>query len=296
MNYITLKRLLSSVILACMFVVPTARADVCGCDVTKNVRAVYDSMLKDVDVIAAKARHAPWGLPRVEHENAAARVLVQRYWITGYDPELRMPTWTLHRLERDDFLLSRPRTECFRSDPRLDVESGSAMCRTYRGSGMDRGHMVPSADMTRSEPAMVNTYVLSNMAPQYPRFNRQLWRALEIKVRHMVKKYGTIYVMTGAIFDRDGDGVRDADADALRATPSSGTLTAAIATHFYKVVVVPTGDGVIVQAWLLKHANGWDGDIDDALRAGETTIDVIEAVSGLDINPFLGAGAETAAR
>lgn len=278
-----------------LFAAP-AMADVCKCDVSADARALYDAKLKTVDMIAAKARHAPWGLPQIKHEHAAVEMLVQSYWITGYDPELRMPTWTLHRLEREDLARNRSRIECFRTDPRLKVETGAAVCKTFRGSGLDRGHMVPSADMTRSERAMINTYVLSNMAPQHPQFNRQLWRALEARVRSLAEHYGTIYVMTGAVFDQDGDGVRDADSDAERAQPSSGDIKAAIATHFYKIVVAPIGNGVTVHAWLLKHENGWDGSIKDALQAGKTKIEVIEAITGLDIHPFLGAGAETAAR
>ena len=43
---------------------------------------------------------------------------------------------------------------------------------------------------------------------QHDRFNRGIWARLEGYVRDWAEKKGTIYVITGAVFDRDGDGAR----------------------------------------------------------------------------------------
>ena len=79
-------------------------------------------------------------------------------------------------------------------------------CGDYEEPTFDRGHMVPNADMVRSEAAMINTYMFSNMVPQHGRFNRQIWSRLERHVRDWAMTRENIYVVTGAIFDRDGNG------------------------------------------------------------------------------------------
>ena len=68
--------------------------------------------------------------------------------------------------------------------------------------------------MNRSESAMINTFMFTNMAPQIGvGFNRGLWRHFESRVRKWARDHREVYVITGSIFDRDGDGVRDDDAD-----------------------------------------------------------------------------------
>ena len=76
--------------------------------------------------------------------------------------------------------------------------------------------MVPNADMVRSEVAMINTYMFSNMCPHNDKFNRGIWSKLESRVRKWAKKKGQIYVIAGAVFNRDRDQQRDDDDDADR--------------------------------------------------------------------------------
>jgi len=46
---------------------------------------------------------------------------------------------------------------------------------------------------------MLNTYMMSNMAPQHCAFNRGTWLILEELVRHWAEEKKTIYVITGAV-------------------------------------------------------------------------------------------------
>ena len=84
-----------------------------------------------------------------------------------------------YRLRDSDIDEPQERTECFRRDVRIEEDDDAAFCTDYEEPTFDRGHMVPNADMTRSESAMINTYVFSNMAPQHDRFNRIIWQRLE---------------------------------------------------------------------------------------------------------------------
>jgi endonuclease G len=263
--------------------------ETCGCDVAPARVRAYDAALFTADPGAAAARHAPYGVA----VDPAGRfvLLAQAHWLTGYDPRRRLPMWVAYRLTAGDVAAKRTRTGCFRPDPRLSTATGGTRCASYLGDGMDRGHMVASADMTRSERAMVNTYVFSNIAHQYPAFNRSLWRDLEIRVRAMARLRGEIHVMTGAVFDHDRDGLPDAPAAAPYPVTKTGPSDAARASHFYKIVFVP-GRGTAppqISAWLLVHENIRTRRAASTrmLRGARVPLDVIEKMTGLDIAPVL---------
>ena len=109
-------------------------------------------------------------------------ILVNKHYVVGYHTELRVPFWAAHRLTKAQASQERTRKNCFRRDPRLNFDVTS-ICSDYVEPVFDRGHLVPRADMNRSEQAMINTFVFSNMAPQHAKFNQNLWAALENRVR-----------------------------------------------------------------------------------------------------------------
>jgi len=264
--------------------------ETCGCDVSPETVRAYDATLIDADAASASRRHAPFGAPVVRADQQRIVELAQAHWLTGYDPVRRMPLWVAYRLTAVDVAARRTRTQCFRPDPRVSVAEGGTRCASYKNDGMDRGHMVPSADMRRSERAMVNTYVFSNIAHQYPGFNRTLWRDLENRVRAMARLRGTVYVLSGAVFDHDADGRPDAPATAPHPA-KSGRPAAAVASHFYKVAIVP-GAGTEppeIAAWLLGHENikTTRAQSRRMLAAARVPLAVIETMSGLDIAPLL---------
>ena len=77
------------------------------------------------------------------------------------------------------------------------VQGARATLKDYRGSGYDRGHMVPNADMP-TKAAQHDSFSLANMVPQTPQNNQQVWRELEEGVRALVtKQKQDLYVITG---------------------------------------------------------------------------------------------------
>ena len=105
--------------------------------------------------------------------------------------------------------------------------------------------------MERSIEAMINTYLFSNMTPQFSNFNRGIWETLESHTRVWAKAKGELFVISGAIFDKNGDGQRDADTLPDRVKPLQRV---AIPTHFYKILIHKRalgGDEVL--AFLLPH-------------------------------------------
>jgi len=270
-----------------------ARAQSCNCDVAPNEERAADALLllSPAQRQASAATHLPFGVPTQPLGASGERLLYSPEYIANHDADLRTATWVAYRLTAGDVQARRPRTECFRRDPRL-VASQAAVCEDYVEPLFDRGHLVPSGDMQRSLDAMLNTYVLTNMAPQFGNFNREIWARLEGYVRDWAADRDPLFVVTGAIFDEDGDGRRDPDATVRRVQNTrQGMERLAIATDFYKIVLHQRADRFIeVRAFILPHNQeliASDAAADADLRSRLVTIAEIEARTGINFLPLL---------
>ena len=114
-----------------------------------------------------------------------------------YSEEHEQPYWVGYLLTDDEVRGTHDRTDNFRVDPH--VVTGSASLKDYRGSGFDRGHLAPAADMKWSAEAMSDSFFMSNMSPQRPGFNRGVWRKLEEWVRDQALANEEVYVVTGPV-------------------------------------------------------------------------------------------------
>lgn len=73
----------------------------------------------------------------------------------------------------------------------------------YSHTGYDRGHNVPAADRSCSGQMMAETFAMSNVSPQLPRFNRKEWKKIEDLVRSLARRYGAVRVITSPVFIYD---------------------------------------------------------------------------------------------
>lgn len=264
------------------------------CPLSNNLKEAFDRELVNTTRPPGTdtSDHAPFGLP-VPTVNVDNEILLHhKEYLVMYDTDLKVPVWVAYKLEKKN-LVSRPRTNCFRPDPRL-TEAQNPQLLDYTEPVFDRGHLVPRADMNRTEAAMLNTFVLTNMTPQHARFNQGLWGELETQVREMAYRNKKIYIVSGSVFDKNGDHVRDADADADRMQPFDNV---AIPTHFYKVVLHQLDDGTIESvAVLVPNENTSMNKAERLafLNSHRVSVDEIEAVSGYDLFPDLPDTVETA--
>lgn len=141
-------------------------------------------------------RETRYGVP------AADLVLYNRYYVLGYSYYFRQAKWALEIVDRGKEPLER--ADNFRSDFRIP-EMFRADLADYKGSGYDRGHLVPSADKTEFALQNSETFLLSNMSPQKPKFNRDIWKKLESAVRQLDEQKNVFetYVISGPIFNFD---------------------------------------------------------------------------------------------
>jgi endonuclease G len=235
-------------------------------------------------------RHAEFGLPRATGPVANERILIQDGYIMDHDDDLRTSLWVTYRLTKKDMAdaTGMGRVNCFRKDPRL-AENAAAFPADYSEPRYDQGHLANDADLKDDLTDQLNSYVMSNMSPQECRFNRGIWLSLESLSRIWASKYGTIYITSGAIFDRNGDKVRDDDAMSRRMTSNSGKKRVAVPSHYYKIILRKDGSQFRSIAFLLKNTNTAHGikwsDVRPDVENTLTTIEEIEDESDLKMFP-----------
>lgn len=138
-------------------------------------------------------RETTYGMP------AADQIMFNRYYVLGYSYYFRQAKWALEIVDPDNTDLDR--SDSFRPDYRIP-EIFRADLVDYAGSGYDRGHLVASANQRETELQNSETFLLSNMSPQKPKFNRDIWKKLEAEVRNLDAKSKILetYVICGPIF------------------------------------------------------------------------------------------------
>lgn len=123
---------------------------------------------------------------------------------TLYSPLTKTPLYSAEHLtdEQISAAIRMKRTNDFHEDPRLPP-ADAAQLEAFRHSGWDRGHMAPSGDEPDAK-SQFQSFSLSNMVPQNPDDNRNLWAGIETAVRELVLAGGDdVYVVTGPIFRPD---------------------------------------------------------------------------------------------
>ena len=146
-------------------------------------------------------------IPSLRHETrygmpAADHVMFNRHYVLGYSYYFRQAKWALEIVDFENTTLDR--SDNFRPDYRIP-EMFRADLVDYAGSGFDRGHLVASANKKGTELENSETFLLSNMSPQKPKFNRDIWRKLEERVRELDAKPKVLetFVICGPIFNFD---------------------------------------------------------------------------------------------
>ncbi len=184
-----------------------------------------------------------------------------------YDEDHEQPVWVAYHLTQEELYGTSSRKDNFRPDPSIPTDS--ATLADYRGSGYDRGHLIPAADLSWSEEAMSDSFYMSNMSPQEPQFNRGIWSSLEATVRNFADTEGEVYVVTGPILT---DGPYE----------SIGKNQVSVPKHYYKVILDYTEPELKAIGFILPNEGS-----DKRLESFATTVDEVEQLTGLDFFPLL---------
>ncbi len=126
--------------------------------------------------------------------------LENNYYSTGWDKSISSTVWTSHRLKENETTFPR-HNESYLRDTRIQACPATS---DYTRSGYDRGHMVPASDLSFSKEALKSTFLMTNITPQKPEFNRCCWLRLEKAIRGWVQPEQELQIVTGALFFAKG--------------------------------------------------------------------------------------------
>lgn len=121
-------------------------------------------------------------------------------YTTAYNHTTLTPNWVAYELTKTEANGELPRNDAFAQDEAL--KGRQADLSDYKGSGWDRGHMAPAADMKWSEQAMLESFLLTNMCPQNHTMNAGCWEKTEEMGRRIAKQYGKVYIVCGPIYTK----------------------------------------------------------------------------------------------
>jgi endonuclease G, mitochondrial len=130
----------------------------------------------------------------------SATELCNQSYASVHSGESKTPIYTAEYLTRRNLegASEQVRVNNFRADNRLP-RSSRAELADYSRSGFDRGHLAPSGNMP-DEQSQSESFLLSNIIPQDPVNNRNLWSGIESTTRLLAKRSGELYVVTGVMF------------------------------------------------------------------------------------------------
>jgi endonuclease G len=196
------------------------------------------------------------------------RVLRNHGFILGYSDLRGNPLWVEYALtsvEQNRPSLKRPdRFETdWRSINRVSQES-------YRHSGYDRGHLAPNYAISRlyGSEGQADSFLMTNISPQRPKLNRQVWQRLEeMEVKHFAKLFGKVWVITGPVFD---DKTERLLSDWMVEIPDA----------FYKIYATEDASGKPSASLAFLVPQNVNGQ--ESLAQFVTSIDSIEAQTGID--------------
>lgn len=154
----------------------------------------------------------------------------------------------------------------------------------YYGSGFDHGHICPNADRTFSHDANAQTFYLTNMQPQYRRFNgysnsgsdrgEGLWVRLENRIRNWSPglKSDTLYVCKGGTIDRESDIIMRINGKLI------------VPRYFFMACLLKSKlgyKGYKAIGFYMEQKNEWATN--DDLKQYAVTIDRLEELTGIDL-------------
>lgn len=174
-------------------------------------------------------------------------------YVLSYDRRNRVAHWVFEHLTAEGVKSSAgvDRSKCdFKPDESIHPFFRSQNS-DYKGSGFDRGHLAAAGNHKSHQEHCVQTFYLTNMAPQVGSgFNRDSWNRLEKYVRKLTKTYTNVYVCTGPLYLPK----KEADGKAYVKYQVIGNNSVAVPTHFYKVVVCETPTGQLeLESYLMPN-------------------------------------------
>lgn len=140
--------------------------------------------------------HLRYGNPSQAQTKPNNYLIERPQYALSYNCSAGIPNWVSWQLDRS-WIGKVERSNDFRPDLNLPKNCYGSKPYDYRGSGYDRGHLVPSGDRTRRKKDNSATFIMSNIIPQVPENNREVWREFEEYCRDLVFEGKELYIIAG---------------------------------------------------------------------------------------------------
>lgn len=183
-----------------------------------------------------------------------------------YNETHEQASWVAYELTKEESHKIYERSDKFIPDP--EVKTGTANDSDYAGSGYDRGHIAPAADMSWSDTAMDESFYYSNMSPQEPSFNRGVWKKLEELVRTWAVENNSVYIVSGPVL--------------TESLPAIGPHKVSVPKYYYKVILDYTEPIIKGIGFIIPNSGS-----NEQLQQFAVSIDSVEKFTGLDFFPLL---------
>lgn len=225
-----------------------------------NAALVTEEVVTPADEVDDQENYLP--------TSSTGAIVAHKYYALSYHERHEQAEWVAYVLTRERLQMPwQDRPDLFEADPK--VRSGSAALSDYRGSGYDRGHLVPAADMAFNTTAITETFFLSNISPQSRDFNKGIWKELEELTRDWAIKFKKLYVVTGPVLKDGGKG-------------TIGNNEVTIPTAFYKVLLDLSEPDQKAIAFIVPNEVSYD-----PLFKYAVSIDEVEKQTGINFFPNL---------
>lgn len=249
----------------------------CGSKNTYNLEDT-DSLFSETNIVVLDedkiiSRPLDLSLLEIPQGESDGTIISHLGYTLSYNHQTLTPNWVAYELTSEEANGQVPRNNCYAEDP--DIKGRQATLDDYRGSGWDRGHLAPAADMKWSQQAMDESFFLSNMCPQNQTFNGGSWETTEKMARRIAKQYGKVYVVCGPVYTDNQFG-------------TIGPNKVAIPDAFFKAFLIEVNGTYSTIGFLMQNIP----DHQD-LKASSMTIDELEELIHLDLFHNLDDAIET---
>ena len=191
------------------------------------------------------------------------QILKNLGYVSGFSNVYSIPLWVGYVVKYPFKYETAPRLSTFEEDPRA---YGSAAHSDYSNTGFDRGHMAPNYAIGRcyGKTAQMETFYMTNIAPQSPELGRGIWKRLELHIANkLAKKYGKALVFVGPI---------------LKDSAQKLNGKVAVPEAFYAVIMVKSKSGEAYAIGFIMPQNPKK----DSIWRYCVSINEIEAKTGID--------------
>ena len=196
----------------------------------------------------------------VQSSNDSVELYQKNDYSLTYSEQYELSIYVKYTINQSD--INGPFKRKNRFKPDTSIPTLSASPKDYKKSGYDRGHMKPAAVSKGTKQDMTESFLMSNMAPQLPEFNRIGWKKIESEVRSLLKSQDSLIVYTGPVLNGIDEYI--------------GADSVGIPKYFFKAILY--GDSTKAYGYLCPHQR-LDKDVSKYI----VSIDSIEVITGLNL-------------